>query len=46
MPVACEKLQNQLGFSQNATSLATPANPIPDNHPIGEIFPLFPRKDK
>jgi methionyl-tRNA synthetase len=44
-PGICEKLAGQLGFPKKVPSLAQELGPIPDNHPIGEIFALFPRKD-
>jgi hypothetical protein len=34
-----------LGFPKTGTTLAEVAPPIPEGHPIGEVFPLFPRKD-
>jgi methionyl-tRNA synthetase len=46
IPSIAEKLQVQLGFPATGTNLAQVTPPIPDGHPIGEIFPLFPRKDE
>jgi methionyl-tRNA synthetase len=45
MPGASEKIQDQLGFQKIATNLAEATAPIAEGHPIGEVFPLFPRKD-
>jgi len=45
IPGVAEKLQRQLGFSQVNTNLAEPPPPIAPGHELGEIFPLFPRKD-
>jgi methionyl-tRNA synthetase len=45
IPGTSEKMQGQLGFPATGTSLAQPTPPIPEGHPIGDIFPLFPRKD-
>ncbi|MGO8698836.1 MAG: methionine--tRNA ligase [Limisphaerales bacterium] len=45
IPGAAEKLQRQLGFQNVNTSLAQPPPALPEGHAIGEIFPLFPRKD-
>jgi methionyl-tRNA synthetase len=45
IPSAAEKIQGQLGFSKNSTSLAQETPPIADGHAIGEVFALFPRKD-
>jgi methionyl-tRNA synthetase len=45
MPGASEKIQGQLGFPKTAPSLAEEPAPIAKGHAIGEIFPLFPRKD-
>jgi methionyl-tRNA synthetase len=46
MPGAAEKLQRQLGLKNVNTSLAQPPPPLAAGHAVGEIFPLFPRKDK
>jgi methionyl-tRNA synthetase len=46
IPGAAEKLQRQLGFQNANTSLAQPPPSLPEGHAIGEIFPLFPRKDQ
>ncbi len=46
MPGAAEKLQRQLGFNIVNTNLAQPPPPLAEGHAIGEVFPLFPRKDK
>jgi methionyl-tRNA synthetase len=45
MPGAAEKIQEQLGFPKSGTSLAVETEPIGEGHSIGEVFPLFPRKD-
>jgi methionyl-tRNA synthetase len=45
IPGVSEKIQGQLGFPKTATSLAEATAPIAAGHPIGEVFPLFPRKD-
>jgi methionyl-tRNA synthetase len=45
MPGTSEKIQGQLGFPKTGPSLADATAPIAENHPIGEVFPLFPRKD-
>jgi methionyl-tRNA synthetase len=45
MPGASEKIHGQLGFPTTGTTLAGVTGPIPERHPIGEVFPLFPRKD-
>ena len=46
IPGVAERIHCQLGFPPTGTSLAqtTPSTPV--DHPIGEIFPLFPRKDE
>ena len=46
MPGAAEKLQRQLGFAEVNTHLAAMPPPLPAGHLIGEVFPLFPRRDK
>jgi hypothetical protein len=46
MPGAAEKLQRQLGLKNVNTSLAQPPPPLAAGHAVGEIFPLFPRKDQ
>jgi methionyl-tRNA synthetase len=46
MPGAAEKLQRQLGFPSVNTNLSQSPPPLPEGHPIGEVFPLFPRKDQ
>jgi methionyl-tRNA synthetase len=46
IPGAAEKLQRQLGFPIVNTSLAQPPPALAEGHPIGEIYPLFPRKDQ
>lgn len=46
MPGAAEKLQVQLGFLATGASLAEATPPIAVDHAIGEISPLFPRKDQ
>lgn len=45
MPGACEKLRGQLGFPAEKTNLAQPPPPMAGGHAVGEVFPLFPRKD-
>jgi hypothetical protein len=45
MPATSEKIQSQLGFPKTEICLADVIPPIPDNHPIGEVFALFPRQD-
>jgi len=45
IPGVSEKIQGQLGFPKNGISLAEVTPPIAEGHPIGEVFPLFPRKD-
>jgi len=45
MPGAAEKLQRQLGLKIVNTSLIQPPPPLAAGHAVGEIFPLFPRKD-
>ena len=42
---AIEKLQKQLGMAKVNTTLSNLPPPLPAGHAIGEIFPLFPRKD-
>ncbi len=46
IPAAAEKIRRQLGFQDPAGTLAQLPAPIAAGHPIGEVFPLFPRKDK
>jgi methionyl-tRNA synthetase len=46
IPDAAEKLQKQLGFPEVNTNLARPPSPLPADHAVGEVFPLFPRRDK
>jgi methionyl-tRNA synthetase len=46
IPGASEKLQRQLGFEIASTDLKKPPPPIASGHRIGEVFPLFPRKDR
>jgi methionyl-tRNA synthetase len=45
IPTASEKLQRQLGLENIHTDLSAPPLPLPVGHAVGEIFPLFPRKD-
>jgi methionyl-tRNA synthetase len=45
IPGTAEKIQGQLGFAKDSTSLAQAPAPMAGDHPIGEVFPLFPRKD-
>jgi methionyl-tRNA synthetase len=46
IPASAEKIQKQLGLKNVNTSLAQPPPPIVPGHAVGEIFPLFPRKDQ
>jgi methionyl-tRNA synthetase len=46
MPGMSEKLQRQLGYQSVNTTLCRPPAPIAEDHPIGEVFALFPRKDE
>lgn len=46
IPNVAEKIHAQLGFAAAGTTLAEATPPIPTDHPIGEVFPLFPRKDE
>jgi methionyl-tRNA synthetase len=46
IPGVAEKIQRQLGFENLTGSLAQLPAAISEGHPIGEVFPLFPRKDK
>jgi methionyl-tRNA synthetase len=45
MPGASEKLQRQLGLASVNTNLSQPPPPLAPDHALGEIFPLFPRKE-
>ncbi|HEY3863048.1 MAG TPA: class I tRNA ligase family protein [Verrucomicrobiae bacterium] len=45
IPSAAEKLQGQLGLAKVNTNLMQIPPPLSSCHAIGEIFPLFPRKD-
>jgi len=45
MPGASEKLQRQLGLASINSNLSQPPPPLSAGHAIGEISPLFPRKD-
>ncbi len=45
MPATAEKLQRQLGPDNVNTNFAQPPPPSPAGSAVGEIFPLFPRKD-
>jgi methionyl-tRNA synthetase len=45
MPGAAEKLQRQLGLKSINTNLSQPPPPLAADHALGEIFPLFPRKE-
>jgi methionyl-tRNA synthetase len=45
MPGASEKLQRQLGLESVNTNLSQPPLPLAAGHALGEICPLFPRKD-
>jgi methionyl-tRNA synthetase len=45
MPGTAEKLQRQLGMVSVNTNLAQPPPPLAPGQALGEIFPLFPRKD-
>jgi methionyl-tRNA synthetase len=46
IPGAAERLQRQLGFQNVNTNLAQPPALLAEGHAIGEVFPLFPRRDK
>jgi methionyl-tRNA synthetase len=46
IPGVAEKIHRQLGFDQVTGSLAQLPAPMSEGHPIGEVFALFPRKDK
>ncbi|HXR07618.1 MAG TPA: hypothetical protein VN765_09830, partial [Candidatus Acidoferrum sp.] len=45
IPGTAEKLQRQLGFAAAQPNLLTPTPPIAPGHPLGDVFPLFPRKE-
>lgn len=45
VPGTSEKMQKQLGFDTPSTQFNAAATAIPAGHKIGDIFPLFPRKD-
>jgi methionyl-tRNA synthetase len=45
LPGASEKLQRQLGLKIVNTILSQPPSPLAEGHALGEISPLFPRKD-
>jgi methionyl-tRNA synthetase len=45
MPTACEKLERQLGLEHSHTNLCHPPPALAVGHAVGQIFPLFPRKD-
>jgi methionyl-tRNA synthetase len=45
MPGAMEKLQRQLGLESVNSNLSQLPPPLASGHAVGEIFPLFPRKD-
>jgi methionyl-tRNA synthetase len=46
MPGTSEKLQRQLGFQTAGCDFTKPPPPLAPGHRIGEVFPLFPRKDR
>jgi methionyl-tRNA synthetase len=46
IPGASEKLQRQLGFQTTGADFTKPPPPISAGHRIGEVFALFPRKDR
>jgi hypothetical protein len=46
IPGTSERLQRQLGFQIVVSDLTKPPPPIESGHRIGEVFPLFPRKDQ
>jgi methionyl-tRNA synthetase len=46
MPGTSEKLQRQLGLEVASADFTKPPAPIDSGHRIGEVFPLFPRRDK
>ncbi|MGA2557768.1 MAG: class I tRNA ligase family protein, partial [Verrucomicrobiota bacterium] len=45
IPGTAEKLQRQLGFAGAQPNLLTPTPPIAAGHLLGDVFPLFPRKE-
>jgi len=45
IPATSEKIRRQLGFAAGTDAMALMPPPFPQGHSIGEIFPLFPRKD-
>jgi methionyl-tRNA synthetase len=45
IPGVSEKLRQQLGFQSGHPTLAALPKPFAAGHSLGEIFPLFPRKD-
>lgn len=45
MPATSEKMQQQLGFTSTTIRLSEAETPIAADQKIGEMFPLFPRKD-
>ena len=45
IPGVAEKSKASWAFPKTGTTLAEATAPIPEGHPIGEVFPLFPRKD-
>lgn len=46
IPGTAEKLQQQLGFQGGSNDFTKPPPPIKTGHRIGEVFALFPRKDR
>jgi methionyl-tRNA synthetase len=46
IPHASEKLQRQLGFETNGNDFTKRPAPVAPGHRIGEVYPLFPRKDR
>ncbi len=47
LPTTCRKLLTQLGLSDAQTSFSAAAwGGLPEGHTIGELAPLFPRKDQ
>jgi len=45
IPGTAEKIQRQMGLAESPANLQTPTPPIAAGQPLGDIFPLFPRKD-
>jgi len=45
VPGTSEKMRQQLGLTGPLPLLSEPDQPLAESHAIGDIFPLFPRKD-